>query len=304
TEDLTDDFAPSRQSMSSYGNDSPATPQSGSDSDSKVHNLSSNGSDFRNAIQLHRTESQVYQDELYNPNFVYTSAPPTKSTTNYLSPQRNLITERLQTANAARSISPNSTLNRERSPYRQATSPNTLLQDWKPSPGQVGTAANMRLQQKEEAERAELARQAPPLRREPTKTMSPQDAVLEYNHENEPPLFQDSIPDGYKQHVSGSEQWTGNSFFGQSSSSFQGHPTSSQPSSTFPNVATTDQPFIPDFDFSLMPQSSDQMQTAMFPVSYQTGKLSINDSTPNFPPALPSMESSVSDLGPGTSSQE
>jgi len=304
SEDLTtDDFAPSRQSMSSYGNDSPATPQSGSgDNDVKVQSMSSN--DFRNAIQLHRTESQVYQDELYNPNFVYTSAPSTKSTSTYLSPQRNLITERLQTANAARSTSPNPTVNRERSPYRQSTSPNTLLQEWKPSPGQVGTAANMRLQQKEEAERAELARQHPPLRREPTKTMSPQDAVLEYSHDNEPPLFQDSIPDGYKQHVGGSEQWSGNSFFGQSASAFSGLPTSSQSSVGFPNLTTTDQPFVPDFDFSLLPQPSDQTQSAMFPVSYQTGKLNLNDATPNFPPALPSMESSVSDLGPSSSSQE
>jgi hypothetical protein len=308
--------------MSSYGNDSPATPQSGSgDSDVKVQSVSSNGeglcgfypasgalltnpADFRNAIQLHRTESQVYQDELYNPNFVYTSAPSTKTTSTYLSPQRNLITERLQTANAARSTSPNSLINRERSPYRQSTSPNTLLQDWKPSPGQVGTAANMRLQQKEEAERAELARQQPTLRREPTKTMSPQDAVLEYNHENEPPLFQDSIPDGYKQHVSGSEQWPGHSFFGQPNSSFSGLPTSSQSSVGFPSLNSNDQSFVPDFDFSLLPQPSDQTQSAMFPVSYQTGKLNLNDATPNFPPALPSMESSVSDLGPSSSSQE
>jgi hypothetical protein len=321
SEDMTtDDFAPSRQSMSSYGNDSPATPQSGSgDSDVKVQSMSSNGentfgylaaddrlligrADFRNAIQLHRTESQVYQDELYNPNFVYTSAPSAKSTSTYLSPQRNLITERLQTANAARSTSPNPMINRERSPYRQSSSPNTLLQDWKPSPGQVGTAANMRLQQKEEAERAELARQQPTLRREPTKTMSPQDAVLDYNHENEPPLFQDSIPDGYKQHVSGSEQWSGNSLFGQPTASFQGLPTSSQSNVVFSNLNSTDQPFVPDFDFSLLPQPSDQTQSAMFPVSYQTGKLNLNDTTPNFPPTLPSMESSVSDLGP--SSQE
>ncbi|EME83252.1 uncharacterized protein MYCFIDRAFT_89192, partial [Pseudocercospora fijiensis CIRAD86] len=123
-EDFTPDFAPSRQSMSSYGNDSPATPQSGAGDDARNYNTSQN--DYRQPnpnVQLFRTESQAFQDELYNPNQTYTSAAPKsqsqqQSQQQFLSPHRNLITERLQTANLARSASPTSAISRERSPFR------------------------------------------------------------------------------------------------------------------------------------------------------------------------------------------
>ena len=327
-EEIPDESAPSRQSMSSYGNDSPATPQSGNgEIDTRIQSMSAVGeksyeatvvddsllmydSDHRNPIQLHRTESQVYQDELYNPNIIYTSAPSTKSSATYLSPHRNLISERLQTANLARSTSPATAFSRERSPFRQQHSPYASLQDWKPSPNQVGTAANVRQQQKEEAEQAELARQMPQLHREPTKTISPKDALLDYNPESDAPLFPESFPMGYKQHFGGTEQWPSNTFGNQQVHTFHGLPTNGQQGLTFSNATSTGQSFVPDLDFSLLPQQSDQMNNNLLHMGYQNlpdganAKMNLVDQTPDFPPALPSMESSVSDLGPGPSSQE
>lgn len=308
-EEISDDLAPSRQSTSSYGNDSPATPQSGNgEIDTRTQSMSA--TDHRNPIQLHRTESQVYQDELYNPNIIYTSAPATKSSATFLSPHRNLISERLQTANLARSTSPSTAFSRERSPFRQQTSPYASLQEWKPTPNQVGTAANVRQQQKEEAEQAELARQMPRLHREPTKTISPKDALLDYNQESDAPLFPESFPMGYKQHFGGTEQWSNNTFGNQQTHTFHGLPSTGHHGLTFPNANSAEQSFVPDLDFALLPQQSEQMNHNLLHMGYQNlsdganAKMSLVDQTPDFPPALPSMESSVSDLGPGPSSQE
>lgn len=337
TEDYTSDFAPSRQSMSSYGNDSPATPQSGAgDVDTKNYNVQQSGEndttaenasfeclllddlDYRQAnpnVQLFRTESQAYQDELYNPNQPYTSVPAKpqqqQQQNTFLSPHRNLISERLQTANLARSSSPQSNISRERSPFRDG-SPLAPSKDWQPAMGgRVSTAASMRQQQKDEAAEQEFARSRAPLRREPTKTISPKDALLEYNENDQQPLFQDSIPAGYKQHLGGTEQWPSNNFMSQTGQAFGGLPPNGSQNVSFRNATSADNGFSgTDLDFTSLPQSNNgqQIQSMPFQANYQAAVAAkmnnYTESTPAFPAAMPSMESSISDAGPPQSSQE
>lgn len=320
SEDFAQDFAPSRQSMSSYGNNSPATPQSGvgEAEASKTYNAPTNGelsmgrSGRRHIlirfdvggqpnpnVQLFRTESEAFRDELYNPDAIYSSVANLKPVSNltasnaYLSPHRNLITERLQTANLARSTSP-SGISRQRSPFRD-NSP--MATDWK-QVGPVATAASIRQHQADDSVQAEFGRHRAPLRREATKTISPKDALLDYTADSDQtPLFQDSIPAGYKQHVGNTESWPSN-FITQPSANFGHLATAGQPNMSF-RSANGDPGYTgTPFDFPSIPQSNEDLQNNPFQANYQAA------STPNFPASIPSMETSLSDAGPPVSSQE
>ena len=74
---------------------------------------------YSNMPKLDRTMSDVYQDELYNPNITPTTqsqqARPPTSQSSLLSPHRDHLSQRLQAANNARSESPTT---RQRSPFR------------------------------------------------------------------------------------------------------------------------------------------------------------------------------------------
>jgi hypothetical protein len=323
----------SRQSMSSVGQNSPATPRStAEDTENKPVKTNSNGelamhSDllwddyllFGNAeyrqsnpnVQLHRTESAAYQDELYNPaNFTAPPASATKSSTNFLTPHRNLVNERLQTANIARSVSPSS-VSRERSPFRHG-SPLAPAQDAWNSP-RMGTQAGLRQQQKEETAQAEIAQHRPTLQREPTKTISPKDALLDYNETDQVPLFQDTIPAGYKQHFGGTEQYPQN-YFGQGNAAFAaGLPTSQPNMTSFRATNSADGLSGGNMNLSQSMQGQGQVQPSFQAGNYQQATPNINTSypttsltepTPDFPAHLTSMESSMSDGNPGPSSQE
>ncbi|KAK3721892.1 hypothetical protein LTR37_002708 [Vermiconidia calcicola] len=312
---LADDFPPeyiysSAHSMSSHGNDSPATPQSGVGDAYDSRNF--NTYDYTQAnpnVQLYRTESQAYQDELFNPgpNYNLASAPATKRKSALLTPHRNLINERLQTANLARSGSPASAVSRERSPFR-AGSPLAPAADWNTAQT-VGTAAGMRQQQKEEAAQAEYAQHQPPLRREPTKTISPKDALLDYGDTEQPSLFQENIPAGYRQHTTDPEAWQNG----------LAHP----PGSTFGNIVATgpaaqltplraasaDGYNEANLGFTPLPPTqqdqSSQIQSTPYQSNTYASKMNYDDTNPgDFPAHLTSMESSISENGPPPSSQE
>ena len=329
-----DDFPPefvqsSRQSMSS-GHDSPATPQSGvGDSvDSRNFNLQQNGeiapdvcdmdfaylhfgdADYRHNPNIHlfRTESQAYQDELYNPqNFTSTPAPVTKRQQEYLSPHRNLVTERLFTANLARSGSPSSAVSRERSPFRDG-SPLAPSADWHPAAHPNGTAAGMRQQQKEEAEQAEYARNMPQLQREPTKTISPKDAVLDYTETDQMPLFQDHVPAGYRPHTGGTETWQGN-FVNQPTSTFgtlSAPVHNPQQMNAF--AASADTFNGANFGYVPLPPTQHDQSSQISGLPYQSHnyashKMDYSETNPPFPATLTSMESSVSEGAPPTSQE-
>jgi hypothetical protein len=334
-EDLPTEVAhSSRRSMSSVGQSSPATPRStADDTDNKPVKTNSNGeipmtqstvswdycllfdtTEYRQSnpnVQLHRTESAAYQDELYNPaNF---AAPPhssAKSNNSFLTPHRNLVNERLQTANIARSVSPSS-VSRERSPFRHG-SPLAPAQDAWNSP-RMGTQAGLRQQQKEETAQAEIAQHRPALKREPTKTISPKDALLDYTDNDQAPLFQDTIPTGYKQHFGGTEQFPPN-YFSQGNAAFAATLPTSQPNVTgFRASNSADGLAIGNFNISPSMQGQGQLQPPFQATQYQQANTNMNASypttsltepTPDFPAHLTSMESSMSDGNPGPSSQE
>ncbi|KAK5108551.1 hypothetical protein LTR62_008208 [Meristemomyces frigidus] len=310
--------------MSSRGRNSPATPpmtasetaqngqyapvQNGEDrrqSLAETTNTDMDGdSDYQPNpnVQLWRTDSQAYQDELYNPPTTTYTQPQTasKAPSGFLSPHRNLMTERLQTANLARSQSPTSSVSRERSPFRDH-SPLAPVRGWQ-APGQaVGTASGLRQQQKEQAEETELAQHRPQLLREPTKTISPKDAMLEYNEPEQPSLFQDTIPAGYKHHNGGTEQWPSN-YLSQTAAAYG----SLQAPPNFRATTSADGLSGPDpLAFQPLPPTTEQSQshnntylTASYPAVTKM------ESNPEFPAHLTTMESSISDNGPLPSSQD
>ncbi|KAK3066910.1 hypothetical protein LTR53_016535, partial [Teratosphaeriaceae sp. CCFEE 6253] len=296
---------PTRQSMSSHGNSSPATPPTSSGEAANNGRYAPTPNDAFSAnpnVQLWRSESQAYQDELYNPpttEYAAASTSTTKPTTSYLTPHRNLMTERLQTANLARSHSPTGSMSRERSPFRD-NSPLAPTQEWRSPAQSVGTAASMRQQQKERMDRAELAQHMPQLNREATKTISPKDALLDYNEQEQPSLFQDSIPAGYKQHTSGTELWP-NNFCGQPGSSFGTLQTPSQQPSLANFRATPADGFAGTDPMSFQPlplSDSNQLQSTSYMNPYVVPKM---ESNPEFPAHLTTMESSMSDNPPQSS---
>ena len=329
-EDMASERYPnsSRQSASSVGQDSPATPRSNAeDSENKPFKVPSNGEIIRYddemrdgcllsyateyrapnpEVSLQRAESAAYQDELYNPaNFASMPSSAPRPANNLLTPHRNLVSERLQTANIARSTSPSSAVSRERSPFRQGSPLAPPVDGWNsPRPG-VGTQAGMRQQQKEQMEEAEYAQHMPALKREPTKTISPKDALLDYTDTDQAPLFQDTVPEGYKQHDGGTESYPQN-FFSSVNAGYVG----GLPTTTAQNMAgfrATDG--LPGGNFGFTPHDAQAQGQAAFQSSgYQQAPsytaTSMAEQTPDFPAHLTSMESSISENAAAPSSQE
>lgn len=341
-----------RQSMSSHGQSSPSTPRSGAgdEADNKMLGMPQQSGEVKasdpwgtfqrtqsNEIgqqsssqnqtsnpSLFRTESAAYQDELYNPaNFTTMPTPGSHKAqappSSFLTPHRNLVNERLQTANIARSASPSSAMSRERSPFRQG-SPYLAQapESWNsPRPG-VGTAAGMRQQQKEETEQAEYAHHKPALRREPTKTISPKDALLDYNESDaQAPLFQDNVPSGYQQYFGGTEKFptTLVSQPSNASNGFNGH-YNPQQIANFRATSADGFSGSSSYNFATPALQNQQISSAPFQADTYRSANSSNSNNgmlnpyvmaepaPDFPAHLTSMESSMSDQGPPASSQE
>jgi len=339
TVDETPDFGhSSRQSVSSYGRDSPSTPRE--DQDDKLFKVPNNGeqtpkaegdsemdvslflddlTDYRQPaprVELFRTESAAYQDELFNPaNLAQQPSQPTHqaptqnlntNNNNLLSPHRSLVNERIRTANRIRSQSPAQPLSRERSPFRQGSS--LAPTDGYHSPGPVlGSAAADRIQRKQEADALAMAQHHPTLRREPTKTISPKDAMLDYNETDEDanmPLFNDNIPIGYQKHLGGTETFP-NNFISGTNQAFGGMTNSGQPNITGFRATNMDGASGAGGNYNFLPPSSaGQLPSNYNQQSYRPANnyTSTTDPTPDFPAHLTSMESSVSE-GPPASSQ-
>ena len=163
----------------------------------------------------------------------------------------------------------------------------------------------MRQQQKEEAEQAEYAQHVPQLRREPTKTISPKDALLDYNETDQPSLFQDNVPAGYRQHNGGADSWQTNfagSTFGSLSVSGPNMPMIT------PFRATPADGYQ-EANYSFMPlppaqHEQGQIPGTSFQASYAVPGIHYPETNPEFPAHLTTMESSVSEGGPPASSQD
>lgn len=158
---------------------------------------------YRSAVpKLDRTMTDIYQDELYNPSFQITSAPPARQPQSAThSPQLDLFAQRLQAANHQHLSASNAQVSmglpaRERSPFRQgsplAPSGNDFASQ---SPGmRFGTAMHMREQQKAESDARALQMQLERASPEQTapKTVSPKDVDLIYHKTDDDmnmPLF-------------------------------------------------------------------------------------------------------------------
>ncbi|MCJ1430322.1 hypothetical protein MMC29_008240 [Sticta canariensis] len=156
-----------------------------------------------NIASLHRTMSDVYQDELYNPP----AAPPatTAREPDLSSPsspfKKTMINGRLQTAfdrYSRRSDSPVTSISRECSPFRQTSGygserySNTASTVHSPATRLEGNAQLMREPQRGEVSAGDY--QLSNLHRDlgPSSTISPMDAVLDYDETEEAakmPLF-------------------------------------------------------------------------------------------------------------------
>jgi 26S proteasome regulatory subunit N4 len=187
---------PSIASVTSRDSHSPSTPPS--------HEEERQKSAYRNTMpKLDRTLTDIYADELYNPSFQITSAPPTSTPAPsvMLSPQNDVFSQRLQAANSQHLNASNTQIplmipSRERSPFRQgsplAPSGNSFGAQ---SPNlRFGTATHMREQQKAENDARALQRQLERTSPEQTtpKTISPKDVDLVYHESEEDantPLF-------------------------------------------------------------------------------------------------------------------
>jgi len=159
-----------------------------SNSSDKGNGVNGNGksaeAEFPRHAMLYRTESAACQDELFNPaNFEARSSqsqqntPVAKPVLSKIStsPTANLVNDRIQTANCLRARSPTKDVDLKESPFRADSE---LAPPVKP-PTSMPSAASLRQRQKAQADRREYEAHRPVLRREPTKTMSPRDAVLD-----------------------------------------------------------------------------------------------------------------------------
>ena len=140
---------------------------------------------------LDRTMSEIYGDELYDPESVTAAPAPqaraVNSQSDLLSPYRTVFSERLQAASnghlSARSQSPATTASRERSPFRQGSeyAAESYSSPSSPVP-RLGSAAQIRERQKAEADALALAQHQPsPSELVAPRTISPKEALLDYN---------------------------------------------------------------------------------------------------------------------------
>ncbi|KAF6821625.1 hypothetical protein CSOJ01_00128 [Colletotrichum sojae] len=200
---------------SSVASDSPATPSMGEHDDDRRRKAA-----FSSVPKLDRTITDIYNDELYSPNFVITSAAPAQSQAG-LSPCNDVFAQRLHAANnqhLSAAQSPVSSTSRGRSPFRQGSplAPVSNHDFGAAAPAsqlRFNSAHQMRERRKVEQDaqiRNQLSMKSEP---ETPKTISPKDAMLEIHDtdgENSFPLFPPQEPDfdGLAKAVAAQEQNT------------------------------------------------------------------------------------------------
>ena len=278
-----------------------------------------------NMPKLDRTMSDIYLDELYNPNMTTSvSAPPARAATgqqnSLLSPQTDVFSERLQQAKrdhmTAGSVSPAATISRERSPFRQGSQ--WAAEGYPLSnspPPRLLSAAQIRERQKAQADADALTQHRPSNDSvRPVDTISPKEVELDYSETEEdsrkPPLVPAANPrrpmDGAINRFSASQlssqdsipSDTGDSII-QHDFALMGAPrressnfsTGSGVASTRVDVPATNAQIPQQYPFI----SHSRRQTSSIRSS--------SDQAPEFPANLTSMESTKSDSG-AQSSQE
>jgi len=144
--------------------------------------------------------TDVFGDELYNPHFAMTTVSPSPQTQPAVSPTNELCAQRLQAANKqhlSAAHSPVSTTSRDLSPFRNDSPHFAPLDDF--SAGLVSAKLepvqqqrDLRRVERERQAQQQIAAKATPQQQATPNTISPKDAVLELNDNddmNNFPLF-------------------------------------------------------------------------------------------------------------------
>lgn len=159
--------------------------------------------------KLDRTMTDIYSDELYNPNFSITSMSPSQPSQTTMSPNHEVFAQRLQAANSQHLSANHSpiSISRGRSPFRQgsplAPAPAHDFPQQATNNMRFNTAQQLREKRKAEHDAAQALRQAmaqPSTSTGTPQTISPKDAVLEFNdgdNNNNFPLFSSQDSTGF-----------------------------------------------------------------------------------------------------------
>ena len=272
-------------------------------------------SDIRSSTpQLDRTLSDIYQDELYNPGMAQSapsSQPRQQAQADTVSPQRSTFSDLLQVANTghltARSASPAVNVSRQRSPFRESSQ--FAVEGVYSSPSspagatRLTSAAQLRQQQKIEADAQAYAQHHPPSHHEylnPPRTISPKEAFLDYANTEEDakiPLFSQIKheprfpPQNLKRglHRGNTDENSNNDQnFSSLTASRRDNSSSSAPQPSVPGFSTmpSSVPAIPQ-QYPFISESRRQSS------SMRSG----SDHVPEFPASLTSMESTKSETG-------
>jgi len=273
-----------------------------------------------NTPKFDRTMSDVYNDELFNPNLA-TTAPQSQvsqqnSQASLLSPgYRSVFNERLRAANTARSASPVANASRERSPFRPDSSEYGAQAFSQSNPNtpasRLNSAAQIREQQKIESD-AQAYYQHQPQEVETPKTISPKEFLPDYESDTDGPMTSMSQaqqePIAFTSANPGQAHYSrGNPDESTTDQNFSSMATSRRQSSNLPSPQqnTTNYTFMPP-NVGAPPQYPFISQSRR-----QSSSMRSNDAAvPDFPASLTSMESTKSDTAgdnirpAGFSSQE
>ena len=284
--------------------------------------------DARPVPKFERTYTDVAADYSFDPNTVVaqpTPAVPHKmaAASTLLSPYRasnsnDMVQRSLQAARIARSQSPSGSVSRgdspfcRGSPYRQ---PSSSFQS--PRLG-VGSAAAAR-EQKAEADAAYAMKSHISPAEE--KTISPKDALLDYREadgDSKVPLFPDGGASEYGSHPGSQYNGGGDQYRNATQSAFDTASTTTTASSFQQRDGWATPQFSPNFSSSVAPQAPSSTFSFATP-AVQGGsnnnlvfnsaaasqyRTAASEQNPEFPAHLTSMESSCSEMDPGSQSSE
>jgi hypothetical protein len=252
--------------------------------------------------KLDRTVSDAYNDALYN-GANTTAAPATsapKSNSNQLlSPHRNMINEYLQAAQMARSQSPTSSGSRGVSPFRPSS---PYIQGAFGQMQRPYTAASVRQAQQTRASQMEMSQHIDQPQDEAPKTISPKDAVLEYNETEEDakvPLFSESEASAFGQQYGGQQQ-----IFSAQARNVT-NSLSSRRTSDWTNDAQQRSNLAPtsnstSFNFATPAVHAYTHEIPFHSQNHRSHASMKQEETPEFPAHLTSMESSASEAPPSS----
>lgn len=291
--------------------ESPATPPVAAEYEDRGRKI-----DFRSVPKLDRTMSDIYNDELYSPNFTFTSAPSTKVETMPMPhPPSAVFSQMLQVANNQHlSAPPRSPLGDQgrdqKAAFREGSPLAPASNNFNSTQMRFGSAQQMRERQKAESDDRILQQQmqrTSPVQTAP-KTISPRDALLDYHgteEESAMPLFppqqspqyhlQTNLAHGHGQ--TDMDDTASQQSFGSMATSRR------ESSSTYSTSSHTPQQPGTGFAFAPLSVPGGIRVPQQYPFVPQQRRQPSNlaDRSQEFPSTLSSMESSGSEYKPDSS---